>query len=587
MRKFLLLIAFLSFISTLSFSQIFIKSNPIDEEMNLLSRSNNIRSSEQINQIIPDWIYDTQAPILSSLKSADINNDGVKEIIVSTFDTTDGNPYGAGLIYVLDTNGNNLPGWPKRIVGVPIPATVSLGDVNNDGYKEIVVGSWNQLFVFDYQGNNLTGFPKSFGTSVAATLFDIDKDGYLELIYPSSNKNLYIFKYDGSFLTGWPKLLPQMPGSPAVADIDNDDEYEIVAGTFQGPVGPDPFPFYAFENDGSIISGFPVLLSGVIKSTPAIGDLDGDGSKEIVIISYDDTNDDSLYVIDAAGNFKTGFPLGVHYARLSSPALGDLDGNGTLEIIVGGLTNTEILYGFHYDGTVVQNFPVLLNHPGSSFNINTSPVICDIDGDTTTVEIVVKTNDYIFALHNDTTTVTGFPYFIDDENQSGTFGPSPLIDDFDDDGDVEYVLASIAGKIHYFDVQFLHNKNFDFWNSYKHDEQNTSSVLPIPIFTDVNENNYFTPSNYELMQNYPNPFNPITKIKYSISKISTVQIKVYDVLGNEVTTLINEDKLPGIYEVEINTASHSGNVRNLPSGVYFYTLSTGNFFSTKKMVLLK
>jgi hypothetical protein len=594
MKKILLPITFLLILSNANFSQTYLSSDKNQDGNNYLFFNEQKSSTEHLNQIVPDWIYDTKAPILSGLKSADVNGDGIKEIVVSTFDTTDGNPYGAGLIYVLDTDGNNLAGWPKRIVGAPIPATVSIGDVNHDGAMEIVVGSWNQLFVFDYQGNNIPGFPKNFGTSVTATLYDLDKDGYLEIIYSSSNKNLYVFKYDGSLLAGWPQTLPEMPGSPAVADIDNDGEFEIVAGTFQGPVGPDPYKMYAWESNGSIINGFPVTLSGVIKSTPAIGDLDGDGSKEIVVISYDDTDEDSLYVFDATGNIRTGFPVGVRYARLSSPALGDIDGDGNLEILVGGFTSTEILYGFHQDGSVIQNFPVLLNHPGSAGNINTSPVICDIDGDTTTVEIVAKTNDYIFAIHNDTTTVSGFPYYIDDENQSGTYGPSPLVDDFDNNGDVEYVFASIAGKIHYFDLQFPYNNNFGFWNSYKRDMQNSGSILPIEIFTDVNETNYATPAEFELMQNYPNPFNPSTKIKFTIpqsviangvKQSQLVTINVYDILGNEIATLVNEEKPAGSYEVEFN--SHSGKDQNLVSGVYFYKLQAGSFIQTKKMILIK
>ena len=90
---------------------------------------------------------------------------------------------------------------------------------------------------------------------------------------------------------------------------------------------------------------------------------------------------------------------------------------------------------------------------------------------------------------------------------------------------------------------------------------------------------------YKLYQNYPNPFNPTTKIKYSIpsivnGQVSSVTLKVYDVLGNEIATLVNEEKPAGEYEVEINAAG-------LPSGIYFYQLKAGSFFQTKKMVYLK
>ena len=112
--------------------------------------------------------------------------------------------------------------------------------------------------------------------------------------------------------------------------------------------------------------------------------------------------------------------------------------------------------------------------------------------------------------------------------------PSPLVDDFDNDGDVEFAFASIAGKIHFFDLLESYNKNFEFWNSYKHDMQNTSAILPIEIFTNVNEVNSWIPTEFILSQNYPNPFNPMTSIKYQIPELSYVTIKVYDVLGNEI-----------------------------------------------------
>jgi hypothetical protein len=103
------------------------------------------------------------------------------------------------------------------------------------------------------------------------------------------------------------------------------------------------------------------------------------------------------------------------------------------------------------------------------------------------------------------------------------------------------------------------------------------------------------PMNYELSQNYPNPFNPITKIKFTIPYViasglpvgkagtkqsQLVTLKVYDILGNEVATLVDEEKEPGIYEIEFSAA-------NLASGIYIYRLQTMEFTETKKMVLLR
>jgi len=110
----------------------------------------------------------------------------------------------------------------------------------------------------------------------------------------------------------------------------------------------------------------------------------------------------------------------------------------------------------------------------------------------------------------------------------------------------------------------------------------------IPITGVKNEDSQ--PLTFNLDQNYPNPFNPNTKIKYSVPQSSQVQIKVFDVLGNEVATLVDEYKSAGKYEVEFNASSLSGSVSakgGYASGVYFYQLKAGEFISTKKMILLK
>jgi hypothetical protein len=103
----------------------------------------------------------------------------------------------------------------------------------------------------------------------------------------------------------------------------------------------------------------------------------------------------------------------------------------------------------------------------------------------------------------------------------------------------------------------------------------------------VEEDNLLS-KNYKVYQNYPNPFNSTTKIKFTIpvGTRRAMSLRIYDVLGNEVTTLVNEEKQPGTYKVEFNSVGTSRDL-SLPSGVYFYRLQAGDFIETKKMILIK
>jgi len=100
------------------------------------------------------------------------------------------------------------------------------------------------------------------------------------------------------------------------------------------------------------------------------------------------------------------------------------------------------------------------------------------------------------------------------------------------------------------------------------------------VVTSVDNLSSAMPQEFHLNQNYPNPFNPSTSIKYAIMSNQFVQLKVYDVLGKEAATLVNEEKSAGTYEVNFNASQ-------LSSGIYFYKLQAGSFISTKKMILIK
>jgi hypothetical protein len=123
-----------------------------------------------------------------------------------------------------------------------------------------------------------------------------------------------------------------------------------------------------------------------------------------------------------------------------------------------------------------------------------------------------------------------------------------------------YIDRSVSGTLYY------RLKQVDFDGTYKYSKTVEVSSL--------------SPVQFSLSQNYPNPFNPSTTISYSLPQDNFVSLKVYNVLGNEVATLVNEQITAGAHKVNFNAS-------NLSSGVYYYTIRTGNFTSTKKLMLLK
>ena len=132
-------------------------------------------------------------------------------------------------------------------------------------------------------------------------------------------------------------------------------------------------------------------------------------------------------------------------------------------------------------------------------------------------------------------------------------------------------------------------------HSYSYTDDLSKTAVTYPLFYRLKQIDYdgtvsyseeleieaaFAPADFVLEQNYPNPFNPTTSISYSIPEYSYITIKVFDILGNEIETLVNEQKPAGSYEVTWNAV-------NYPSGIYFYRLQAGSFVDMEKMVLLK
>src|SRR5690606_31348063 len=165
----------------------------------------------------------------------------------------------------------------------------------------------------------------------------------------------------------------------------------------------------------------------------------------------------------------------------------------------------------------------------------------------------------------------------------------------DYDIELNYVTKNGVGRFGDFNIQLTENTSHTFipdWTDLSGkelqvlvDTGNDGTIddtlsLKNEVTGINDEGSLLTPGNYNLAQNYPNPFNPVTTIRYSIPENSNVLLKVYDILGNEIAVLVNEEKQAGVYEITFNGSS-------LSSGVYFYKLTAGNFSDTKKLILLK
>lgn len=150
-------------------------------------------------------------------------------------------------------------------------------------------------------------------------------------------------------------------------------------------------------------------------------------------------------------------------------------------------------------------------------------------------------------------------------------------------GSVSWTFNFTAANQVYTDTIFSagNSVNGDGFNN-SQDRWNFGQRFVVHVIDQVSsvEGNNFVVNNFKLDQNYPNPFNPSTMISYSIPQSSFVTLKVYDIIGNEVVTLVNETKSAGKYDVSFEAS-------NLSNGVYLYSIKTNNFTSTKKMILMK
>ncbi|HAW49772.1 TPA: hypothetical protein DCX16_02320 [bacterium] len=259
-------------------------------------------------------------------------------------------------------------------------------------------------------------------------LGNIDDDSELEIIIGCDDGKAYVYKSNGSLASGWPKETgDRILSAPALGDIDGDGKLEIVVGSTDGKV-------YIWKGDGTSISGWPQQTGNRISSSPALGDMDGDGELEIVVLSGR-----KLYIYKKDGKVLSSWSQS-DYSE-GSLAIGNLDNDKELEIVVAsGLGISEDIYVYNIDGSIVPGWPQLIR---GAF----MPILGDIDMDGR-LEIIISSYGKLYVLKGDGSPVPGFPK----EIEGLDCRESPVLGDLNGDRKLEIVV------IVYFFVYLLDNK---------------------------------------------------------------------------------------------------------------------------------
>lgn len=309
--------------------------------------------------VLPGWPQYTGGALHSNPSLADLDNNGREEVIASSE---------AGAIDVWNPDGSPYPGWPQHTVpagpGVTpgVSGGIAVGDLFGNGQKELVAASWDQhLWAWDRNGNVLPGFPIHVWDTGAdtPTLADLEGHGQLDIVvgfdstgppydpYPRGGEywafrptgcvaNAYA-NVSGCVVPGFPVTMDETPwSSSAAADMFHNGQVEIFAGTgfnFAQPAGR--YLMGMLEN-GWRFGNWPAATGGQNIASPAIGDLLGNGGREVV----ESSGDGLIHAWDANGNSLAGWPVNPNAGQLeSNPTIGPINAtqNGVWVATVPGL----------------------------------------------------------------------------------------------------------------------------------------------------------------------------------------------------------------------------------------------------------
>jgi hypothetical protein len=384
-------------------------------------------------------------------------------------------PAGSSL-HAFNADGSPVAGWPQPL-DFPTDGAAAFGDIDGDGQGEIVVTThqigtfaFGSLYAFEIDGSNVTGFPVATegGGVLTPALADLDGDGALEIIitvrdWPDGL--VYVFRGNGELYPNWPVRMDYVPGSDAsVGDINNDGVPEIVTESYYG--------LHVFSTDGDLLDGFPYYpgLGRVFSySTPVLADLENDGYLEIICGDHSTLNGSgAIHIVNHLGSPLDGWPKITGSWIYGPPAVGDINGDGLLDIVVGDqtLSSTPVNKLYAWTGLTadtLDGFPV-----ADLFGINNQVILADLDGDGR-IELMFDDNTSTGNYHgynHDGTIMEGWPVPVN----GSTFFVNPMVLDINYDG-----ILDISGA-GYDDVSG--SLNIYLWNAGV-EMDNLLAVLPI------------------------------------------------------------------------------------------------------------
>ena len=267
---------------------------------------------------------------------ADLDGDNFPEIVALDY---------KGNVYAWHQNGTLL--WQRRLDSWALATSgIATADLENDGQMEIIITSTQEkrVYVWQSNGNPKPGlWPQTTGDNLnaAPAIADIDGDQIKEIIVVSRDGKSYAWHLDGSAVAGWPKTIISnllFNSSPVIGDLNGDGIPEIVVGSYS----PDN-KVYAIDIDGHAVNGWPQQVGGRVEASPALVDIDGDKKLEVVVGTMDPEG--KVYMWHADGSLVKGWPQKTGLAPNLTPsvavsvAIADIDGNGTPEVV--GLGNAD------------------------------------------------------------------------------------------------------------------------------------------------------------------------------------------------------------------------------------------------------